>query len=380
MAEDGGAERSHEPTPRRIEKAREEGRILVSKDAAVCATFAAAVLALHGLTGLAGSAGERLTARLAEIRAERFETLLPQFLSEAAGAILLVSLAAALPAALAAVAIQAATGGLFWVPRNVAPRAERLDPVAGLGRMVSLRALMELGKSLLKVAALGLAAAAALHATLPDLPGLQSIPHAAAGQIVAQMVFALLHGMTLALLLVAGADLVMQARQHRQSLRMTLEEVRREAREENGAPELKARQRRLQAEAARRAARDRAGLAEVHRATAIITNPTHFAVALRYVAGETAAPVILARGADAMARRIIAAGQKAQVPVVPMPPLARALYFAGETGRPIPEALFAAVAAVLAHLWRIERGYQDRLAEVELPKEMQFSPEGRRRA
>lgn len=378
MAEDTGAERSHDPTARRIEQARDEGRILASKDTAVFATFAAVLLALHGFGGLVAGAGQQLQSRLAELRADRFDALLPQFLSEAGVAILVTGLAAALPAVIAAVAVQAATGGLFWIPHNVAPRGDRVDPAAGLKRMLSLRAVLELGKSLLKVLVLGVAAVFALHGSVPDLPGLQDMSLSSAADMVAAMVFSLFHVMALALMAVAGVDLALQARQHRQSLRMTLDEVRREAREDNGAPELKARQRRMQAEAARRGARDRAGLGDVPMATAIITNPTHFAVALRYVAGETAAPVILARGADVMARRIIAAGQQAQVPVVPMPPLARALYFAGETGRPIPDALFAAVAAVLAHLWRVERGYRDTLAEVDLPKHMHFSPEGRR--
>ena len=378
MADEGGAERSHDPTARRIEQAREEGRILASKDAAVLATFAAVLLALHGMAAFVADAGRMVQSRLAELRADRFDTLLPQLLAEAGMAILVAGLAAALPAALAAVASQAATGGLFWIPHNIAFRGDRIDPASGLQRMVSLKALIELGKSLLKVLALGTAAAVALRAAVPGLPGLQDMALVAAAATVGQMVFSLFHVMLLALMAVAAVDIVVQARQHRQSLRMTLDEVRRESREDNGAPELKARQRRLQAEAARRGARDRAGLAEVHMATAIITNPTHFAVALRYVPGETAAPVILARGTDVMARRIIAAGEQAQVPVLPMPPLARALYFAGETGRPIPDALFAAVAAVLAHLWRVERGYRDALDEVELPKNMRFSAEGRR--
>jgi flagellar biosynthetic protein FlhB len=284
----------------------------------------------------------------------------------------------AVPAALAAVAVQAAAGGLHWIPRNLALRGDRLDPLAGLARIVSPRALVELGKALVKVVLMGAVVAAFAAAALPRLPALQDMPGAAAAATLAGLIFRLFWTLALVLAVAAAIDLLWQLRQHSQSLRMTLDEVRRESREDNGAPELKARQRRLQAEAARRGSRERAALADVPQATAIITNPQHFAVALRYVAGETAAPVIVARGTDAMAAQIVALGRKAGVPVLPLPPLARALYFTGEIGRPIPEGLFAAVAAVLAHLWRVERGMRDTLDTVELPPGMRFTAQGRR--
>jgi flagellar biosynthetic protein FlhB len=379
MADGGdGAERSHEPTPRRREEARREGRILTSKDAAVFGTFAAAVLALQGLAALAPAAAPRWAAALRGAASAGFETAAVRALADAAWAVLAAGLGVAVPAALAAVAVQAAAGGLHWIPRNLALRGDRLDPLAGLGRIVSSRALVELGKALVKVVLMGAVVAAFAAAALPRLPALQDMPGTAAAAALAGLIFRLFWMLALVLAAAAAIDLLWQLRQHGRSLRMTLDEVRRESREDNGAPELKARQRRLQAEAARRGSRERAALAEVPKATAIITNPRHFAVALRYAAGETAAPVIVARGTDAIAAQIVALGRGAGVPVLPLPPLARALYFTGEIGRPIPEGLFAAVAAVLAHLWRVERGMRDTLDTVELPPGMRFDARGRR--
>jgi flagellar biosynthetic protein FlhB len=116
----------------------------------------------------------------------------------------------------------------------------------------------------------------------------------------------------------------------------------------------------------------------VPRATSVITNPQHFAVALYYMPGETPTPLILARGTDAMARRIIDRARRAGVPVLPIPPLARALYFSGDIGAAIDPRLYAAVAAILAHLWRLERGIRTTLPDVDLPPELRLDAHGRR--
>jgi flagellar biosynthetic protein FlhB len=131
-------------------------------------------------------------------------------------------------------------------------------------------------------------------------------------------------------------------------------------------------------EAGRRGAERRRALADVPRATTIVTNPTHFAVALRYVPGESGAPVVLALGKGPMAQEIILRGRAAGVQVLRAPVLARALYFTGDIGAEIDERLFGAVAAILAHVFRLDRGQPSEMPEVALPDEMRFDEFGRR--
>lgn len=379
MSGDDGAERAHEATPKRREQARREGRLLTSKEVSVLATAAAGTAALQALATFAPLAVGPWSDFLRHPSApDRFETTARLALAEAGVAVLAVSAAVALPVAAAAILAQAVLSGLHWTPANIAFRGNRIDPLAGFGRMFSARSPGELAKALAKVALLGAVAVLVARHAVGRLPGLQDMPHRAAVAAMADLALSLFWSLTLALAAIGAADLAWQARQLSASLRMTFDELRREAREDSGAPELKARQRRLQHEAARRGARERAALAVVPAATAIITNPRHFAVAIRYAAGEMAAPVIVARGTDRMAAQIVQAGRRAGVPLLPIPPLARALYFTGDIGRPIAEGLFTAVAAVLAHLWRLERGHADELPQVELPPDLRFTPHGRR--
>jgi flagellar biosynthetic protein FlhB len=193
------------------------------------------------------------------------------------------------------------------------------------------------------------------------------------------MVFRLFAALTLVLGVIGAADLLWQSHTMQKSLWMTFDEVKRENREDNGSPEVKGRLRRMQMEASRRGARERAALVDVPTASAVITNPTHFAVAIRYVPGQDNAPEIIATGRDRMAAQIIARARKAGVPILGMPPLARALYFTGEIGGVIHAGLYGAVAVVLAHVWRVERGLREDLPEIDLPDDLKFDAQGHRK-
>lgn len=377
-ASDDGAERSHEPTQKRRDEARREGRILASKEAAIFVTMAAATLGLSALPGLGARAAAEWAAHLRLGAAGTLEQSLLPALAGAGWMILVAPLLIAVPMALAAILAQAVMGGLRWTARNHHFRPERLNPLAGLGRMVSVRAVTELVKSFAKVALLGGTAAWLLRGALPQITALSGMPPADAARVIADLVLRLFALLTLGLGLIGAADLLVEWRRLSNSLRMTFDEVKREAKEDNGSPEVKGRQRRLQIEASRRSARERASVAEVPQATAVITNPAHFAVALRYVQGETAAPLILAMGRDATAHRILEQARRHAVPVLPLPPLARALYYTGQIGTPIAEGLYGAVAAILAHLWRLERGQPGDPPEIHLPPELRFNAQGRR--
>lgn len=380
MAEDDGAEKSQEPTDKRKEDAREEGTVLTSKEALVFSGFVVGT----GLLALTPALMPMLLSRWAGFfrleRAGDLDGVVAARIGAAFRDVLGLSVAVALPVLLATVAAQVAMGGLHWSPKAMEFKGSRIDPMAGLARMFSGTALMELGKAIAKVVVLGAIGWAMLSGSLPVLERLWAAEPWVAAGAVGSAVMGLMWALALGLAGIAALDLAMQILQMRKQLMMTLQEVKEENKEQNGSPEVKGRLRQLQMEASRRGARQRRALDDVPRATAIVTNPTHFAVALRYVPGETRAPVILAMGKGPMALDIMARGRKAGLAPVQIPLLARALYFTGDIGAEIDEQLYAAVAAVLAHVYRIDRGEGSDLPDIDLPPELRFSEFGQRGA
>ncbi|NEX45277.1 EscU/YscU/HrcU family type III secretion system export apparatus switch protein [Pseudotabrizicola algicola] len=379
MAEnDDGAERSHEPTQKRLDEARREGRVLTSKEMMVFVTMAAGTLVIAA-SPLAGTyVAARWSSHLRLGPPETLDAALFSALGTAGFEVMAAALAVAVPVMLAAILAQAAMGGLGWSAKGYAFKPEKLDPMKGLGRMVSLTALVELGKALAKVGLLLSVTFWVVYDAMPEIVVLGDMPTGDAAKLFANLAFRLFAAMTLVLGLIGIADLLWQSHKMQQSLRMTFDEVKRESREDNGSPEVKGRLRRMQIEASQRGSRERAALAHVPTASAVITNPTHFAVAVRYTAGVDEAPTIIATGRDQMARQVIERARKAGVPILGLPPLARALYFTGEIGSQIHVGLYGAVAAVLAHIWRIERGLREDLPEIDLPEDLQFDALGHR--
>lgn len=373
--EDSDLERTEEPTQRRLDDARENGQILTSQDLFVLAAIGtgAAVSAVGGafLTALAGR-----WAAMLQIGAEAGDLMLPR-LASAWWALLVGGLAAALPVLAAVLLAQAAIGGLHFAPKALGFKPDKLDPLAGMRRMVSMQALVTLLKSLVKVGLLGALAWGLFSARLRDFVALGQGDAAADGAALLGLIAALLGRLTLGLGIIAAADLMWQYRSRMARLRMTKEEVKREFKEQNGSPELKGKMRQKQMAASRRAGRQRASVKDVGKATAVIVNPTHFAVALRYVPGEDAAPVIVAMGRGPIAAEIVDRARGAAIHLLQIPPLARALYFSGDIGMQIDDRLFSAVAAVLAYVFRLDRGERADLPEVTLPDDLRFDAHGR---
>ena len=179
------------------------------------------------------------------------------------------------------------------------------------------------------------------------------------------------------LAIIAMIDYFWQRHTHIQSLRMTKQEVKDEFKQTEGSPEVKAKIRRMQMENAANAGRQQAALDDVPNATAVITNPTHFAVALKYEVGSSEAPKILAMGRGNMAHKIIDRANDSDVTVFRSPLLARALYYTGEIGAEITEQLYQAVAIVLAYLYRVDKGEALAEPEVDIPEELQFTEHGK---
>jgi flagellar biosynthetic protein FlhB len=354
FGDESGQDRTESATPRRRSEAQREGRIPHSVELSAAAVILAATLSL---ATFGGAAIARETGRLLELD---FDALSGAALTPAGAVELLRTaaqhlLAALLPFGLAVGGIALLVGliqgrGVVSAGR-LEPKLSHLNPLNGLHRILSLRGAFTLGKSLLKLAALGIVTWLTLRQAWPEV---MSLPSADVHQILVlfrDLGVGLAFRVGLAFLAIAALDYGFEVYQYEQGLRMTRQEVKQEARETEGDPLVKSRIRSL----ARAMARKRM-LRDVARADVVVTNPTHIAVALKYDAGEAAAPVVLAMGERKLAERIKALAAEAGVPLVENRPLAHALLATAKVGQQIPAALYAAVAEVLAYVYRRRQG------------------------
>ncbi|GAB6875765.1 EscU/YscU/HrcU family type III secretion system export apparatus switch protein [Thermaerobacter litoralis] len=346
-------ERVLPPSPRRLREARRRGQVARSADLTAALVLVAGAALAGTLVPAAARAVANLTRHLwtAPPLGVPGDWTVAQAVALGRWA-LGGTLAAGVPLALAGWVVAAAagfvqSGGLFQ-PGLVAPRWERVNPLAGLGRLVSRRALVELLKAPVKLAILAAALGPGLVRAAADLLGAIGAPVPAVLALAGQAVQGLLWRGALAYLLVALADYAYQWWEHQQSLWMTVQEWKQDQKEAEGDPVLRQRVRQRQRQLARRRM-----LQEVPRADVVVTNPTHVAVALRYDPARMAAPVVVAKGLDSLALRIRQLAEAHGVPVMEEPALARALYRAVEVGREIPAAFYVAVAEVLAFVWRL---------------------------
>ncbi|MGC9446728.1 flagellar biosynthesis protein FlhB [Cereibacter johrii] len=378
MAEgDDGQEKTEEPTQKRREQAREDGSIVTSKEVFVFATLAGGLALFMMIEGLLPALVRGWSGYLVIEPGADLERIAMLRLGQAWRELLIAGLVVSVPLLALVLLVQQAMGGITFSTKALGFKASRINPAAGLKRMVSLKALVELGKAVAKVALLIGVAVLVLRDELSPLDRLWTAAPGDAAAVLGAGLIRLVSALLLVLAVIGGLDLVWQAWSLTHSMKMSRQELKEESKEANGSPEVKGRMRRMQMEASRNGARRRAALDDVPKATAIVTNPTHFAVALRYVPGETQAPVILALGKGPMALDIVERGRKAGVGTLRIPLLARALYFTGDIGQEIPDGLYGAVAVVLAHVYRLDRGEATDLPEVDVPEELAFDEFGR---
>jgi len=377
MAEENDSqEKTEDPSQRKLDKAREEGRVLSSKEMFVF-TGMLAGLAIISMVPIFGG-------RMLQTWGSLFIFDHPEILEGAWLArvevvfwnfILLMAIVA-VPIVLVVLLTQLAVGGINFSAKALSFKGNRINPISGLGRIFSVKGLVELGKSLLKV---GLLFGIATVVIYQFIPRVVPLTQSTMNQALEMMLFGLqlLIGMLLiALLIIAAIDYFWQRHTHMQSLRMSMKELKDEMKETEGSPEVKAKIRRMQMEQSRQSSRQREALDQVADATAVIVNPTHFAVALRYTAEQGGAPVILAMGKGLIAERIIAKANEHNITVFRNPLLARALYFTGDIGAEISEKLYNAVAVVLAYIYRIDRGEVLQEPDVNVPTELQYDEFG----
>lgn len=378
MAEgEDGQEKTEEPTQKRRDDAREEGRILSSREMFVFTALALATLALTILPGFLQRIPSLWAASFVLAPGPDLDALAVTRLGDALWTVAAAGLIAGLPFVTIAIGTQLSIGGLVFAPKAMGPKWSKLNPLAGLKRMVSAQSGVELAKAILKVALLIGAGGMALWGMLPALDRTAGMQTGDALAVFGQALTRVLAALTLVLAAIGALDLMWQIHSHTNSLKMSREELKQEYKNSEGSPELKGRIRQLQYQAARRTA-ERASVPNAAQATAIITNPGHFAVALRYDPGQPGAPVILAMGRDLVARDIRQVGRRRAIPMLSAPPLARALYFAGRIGQEIPVDLYAAVATLLAHVWRLEQGLAEPMPDIDLPETLRFDANGRR--
>jgi flagellar biosynthetic protein FlhB len=348
MADDD--DKTEEPTPRRLEQARSKGDIIYSAEVGTWMALAAGALTLTTMgAGMADRIGRMLVNFFAE--PDAFATdphaLLALF------AALLLKIGAAL-GLMALFMIGAAFAARFvqdqptWALEKLSPSLEKLDPVKGFSRVFGPAAFSNFLKGMFKFTIVGAAVAWALwprDATYETQP-LRDI--AAFWPILQQKAGALIAACLASFGVIAAGDYFFTRQSYMKKMRMSRQELRDEFRQSEGDPLVKAKLRQVRGERARRRM-----LAAVPKATLVITNPTHFAVALRYAAGETAAPICVAKGVDEIAFKIRETAEAHSVPIVEDPPLARALYASAELDEPIPRAHYEAVAKTISYVMRL---------------------------
>jgi flagellar biosynthetic protein FlhB len=372
MADDSSQERTELPTPKRLEDARKRGQVPRSTELQtfLLLLVASAALAFTGSNMVSGiklalqsSLGyeqpnllisEELPVLLASSFAAMFEPVLPFILT------LIVTVLAG----------SGLLGGWVFSSDLIRPKLERINPLKGLARIFSSRGVVELLKALAKFAVVAAVMALLVYSLvqeLSQLPGLGIDNGLARGAAMMLDIFLYL---SLTLIAVVVLDVPYQLWKHRNELMMTRQEVRDEIKQSEGKPEVKAAIRARQREFAQRKM-----LQAIQTADVIITNPTHYAVALKYDATKARAPVLVAKGRDLIAATIREKAQEFSVPLFSAPPLARAIYFSTEIDRQIPEKLFVAVAQVLAYVYQLRKSSPAERSSIPQPKDLPVPPD-----
>jgi len=350
MAEDSDLERTEPASPRRLEQAREEGDVPRSRELATCTILLGAGFGLWFLgEGMVRRLHHMLESGLAfdRERAFDFNLLLMHLGSELADVLVTFSPLAVL-LLLAALGSPLLIGGWLFSTKALQPNFERLNPMNGLGNMFSMHSGIELLKAIAKAILVGVVSWIVVSRQIDTMLVLTVEPLKDGASHLTHMLLTSFIAIVCALVVIAMVDAPYQMWHYANKLKMTREELRQEAKEQDGDPQIKARIRQMQREMARRRM-----MAEVPTADVVVTNPTHYAVALKYAEGKMGAPKVVAKGADEVAAKIRELAAEHNVPLLEAPPLARALYKHSELGDQIPEALYTAVAEVLAYVFQL---------------------------
>ena len=364
MAEEQSAEKTEEPTQRKLTQARERGELPRSPDfggAIVVLAICALMFLLGGqmLEGLSSLLSSGLTFTRAEFESPQdLPTLFGERLAEGLWAVRWVLLCTLVVALLAATM----NGGINFSGKAAAPKFSKLNPLSGLTRMFGAQAWIGLLRNLVKFVAVAVVLGWVLWSRRDEMLAMSRVffePMVAAGTELALITFTLV---SIVVAVIAMLDVPYQRWSYLRRMRMTLQEVRDEMKDIEGRPEIKQQIRKRQRELSRGRMLDK-----VRDADVVIVNPSEFAVALEYDESRSSVPMVLAKGRGEVAAAIKERAKNAGVPLVSAPPLARAIYFTTEIDQPIPEGLYRAVAAILAYVFRLS-ALDSSLETPEIPK------------
>ncbi|PCJ33137.1 MAG: flagellar biosynthesis protein FlhB [Gammaproteobacteria bacterium] len=352
MAESTGQDKTELPTGKRLNDAREKGQVPRSKEFTTVLVLIASAMAMMFV-------GENLIRSVAAVMEKSFKFTRKEIFDPAAfanhfwysietiafdvGSFLVIT-------ALAAVIAPASTGGWNFASKAVAPKFSKLSPLKGLKRMLGPQGLIELVKALAKFILIGTISALIIWSLRDRLLTLGSQEVEVAMASLGGLVLWVFIAISSSLILIALIDVPFQNWNHIRQLKMTKQEVKDESKDTNGNPEMKGRIRRMQIELSQQRM-----MQDIPQADVIITNPTHYAVALRYDQSGSGAPTVVAKGADLIAQQIRMVADANEVAILSAPPLTRAIYFNAEIGDEIPAGLYIAVAQILAFVFQLRR-------------------------
>lgn len=369
-------ERTEQPTPKRLSDAREKGQIARSKELGTALVLIGAAIALMVM-------GRQLAVAIALVMKssftlERAEVFDPHLMLNGVGDmlwLLLKPMGWILGIILvAAIAGNSLLGGVAFSWQAAAPKWNRMSPMSGFKRMFGVQALVELIKSIAKVLVVGLVVWWIFSWKFHDMLVLsnETVPGSIANALkLLQWLFLL---MVMSLLFIAAIDVPYQRWNHIKQLKMTRQEIKDEHKNTEGNPEIKGRVRRLQMEMT-----NRRMMTDVPKADVVITNPTHYSVALKYDADGAGVPVVLAKGADEVAFKIREIAEHYEVPVLESPAVTRSIYHTTKIGEQIPDGLFMAVAQILAYVFQLEQYRKGRgtrpkqpRSDLPIPEELRY--------
>jgi flagellar biosynthetic protein FlhB len=378
MAEDSSAEKTEEATARKLRNARDDGQVARSVELPAAAVTIGAILVMYFI-------GSAWMSRIATIFAQGFtfdrktldnpELLVTTFASQMGESFLLIVPILGVTAVLAVLS-SGATGGYLFSLKSVMPKFSKLSPLQGFARMFGTKAAVELGKAILKFSLVATVLWSLVTTQLDQLMALGQMGLEPALAHAGIMIGESALWLSLSLLVIALIDAPYQKFAFMKRMRMTKQEIKDEMKDMEGQPEVKAKIRQRQREMA-----NAKMIQKVKDADVVITNPEHFAVALSYDPTGDGAPILLAKGSDFLAQRIREEAEKHGIEIFSAPPLARALYFTTKLDQPIPEALYLAVAQVIAYVFSladVRPGIEPmRKPSPKIPTSMQFDADGK---
>ena len=379
MAEENedGQEKTEEPSQRKIEKAKEDGKVLSSKEMFVFTNISMGLVLMFAFFLVA----RQYLFEWADLFVFDSDTKLDDLYNiksnYALWYYLKVSLLFGTPIFLVTLGTQLAVGGINFAPKAMSFKGSKLNPIKGFKNIISMKSLVELGKSILKVCLLMGTATYVIYLNLPTIIRVSDGNLNSALDSLKKLFPLLLIASLIALATIAAIDYFWQRYQHIESLKMSRQEQKDEFKQTEGSPEVKQKIRQKQMEASMASAAQRKSVENVSEATAIITNPTHFAVALKYIVGEPGAPEVVAMGRGNIAQEIISRGKEKNITVYRSPLLARALFFTSEIGKEISEKLYNAVAVALAYIYKIDKGELVDEPQIDIPEDLRFNENGK---